>query len=209
MALVAQPWKHPTTGSYYLRRQIPAAVRSAFGNKSLYKVSLRTKNFAKAAQPFVEANAALEREIEIARERLATTGDPRPSQKEHRDRLIGQYFKASGANGGLDGPERLSLAFLEGDRLLYRSMGQTDELYDPPSSQERWSALSTNAALFRSEQERLKKTAGARPGKLWKMLASSGGYAKTRTLHAERLSSRCATLRDSPPSNSRTEWTRR
>ncbi len=187
MALMAQPWKHPATGAYYLRRQVPAALRCAFGNKSLYKVSLRTKNFAKAAQLFVEANAALEREFEIARERLAASGDPRPSQQDYRDRLIAAYFRSSGADGGLEGPERLTLAFLEGDRLLHRAMGQADGMFDPPSSKERWLAMATNAAVFRSEQDRLKKTASARPGKLWKMVASDGGYAKSRALHAERI----------------------
>lgn len=88
MTLMAQPWKHPATGACHLRRQVSAALRSAFGSKSLYKISLRTKNLAKAAQLFVEANAALEREFEIARERLVATSDPRPSQQQHRDRLI-------------------------------------------------------------------------------------------------------------------------
>lgn len=100
MAQMATPWKHPASGTYYLRRQIPEALRPAFGNKTLYKVSLRTKNFAKAAQLFVEANAVLEREFECARERLTTTGDPRPSQKEHRDRLIAAYFAGAASDGG-------------------------------------------------------------------------------------------------------------
>lgn len=98
----------------------------------------------------------------------------------------------------MDGPERLNLAFLKGDRLLYRAMGQTDGMYDPPSSKNRWLAMSTNAAVFRAEQDRLKKTAGARPGKLWKMVASDGGFAKTRARHAERIMEQMCQLSEVP-----------
>lgn len=187
MAQMATPWKHPASGTYYLRRQIPEALRPAFGNKTLYKVSLRTKNFAKAAQLFVEANAALEREFECARERLTTTGDPRPSQKEHRDRLIAAYFAGAASDGGLDGPERLALTFLEGDRFLYRVIDGEDGLYGPPSDKDRWLALSTNAALYRAEREGLKKGPGERPGKLWKMLVGDQGAAEARAFHAKRV----------------------
>ena len=187
MAHMATPWKRPGSGTYYLRRQIPEALRPAFGNKELYQVSLRTKNFAKAAQLFVEANAALEREFELARERLAATGDPRPSQKEHRDRLIAGYFAGGASDGGLDGAERLALAFLEADRLLYRAMGQSDRLYGPPSSKDHWFAMTMNAAVYQAEQKRLKNSASARPGKLWKMIAKVGGYEDARQLHAQRI----------------------
>ncbi|WP_348769869.1 DUF6538 domain-containing protein [Sphingomonas sp. PAMC26645] len=41
-------WKHPTTGFYYMRRQIPGKMRPAFGGKALSKVSLNTKSAAAA-----------------------------------------------------------------------------------------------------------------------------------------------------------------
>lgn len=55
MALMATPWKHPTTGFYYLRRQIPGKMRPAFGGKALWKVSLKTKSAAEANILFLQA----------------------------------------------------------------------------------------------------------------------------------------------------------
>ena len=33
MVTVAVPWKHPDTDVYYIRRQIPLAIRAAFGGR--------------------------------------------------------------------------------------------------------------------------------------------------------------------------------
>jgi hypothetical protein len=60
MVDMAKPWKHPQTGVYYLRRQIPAAIRPAFAGKQLFKASLGTKDAAKATVLFLQANAELE-----------------------------------------------------------------------------------------------------------------------------------------------------
>ena len=76
MAQMAQPWKHPDTGAYYIRREIPEKLRPAFDGKALWKVSLRTKDFARAAILFASANADLEKRFEEARRRVAATGDP-------------------------------------------------------------------------------------------------------------------------------------
>jgi hypothetical protein len=72
MALMAAPWKHPNTGYFYLRRQIPAPLRPAFGGKSLYKVTLDTKIASEANILFLKANAELETRFEEAR---AAEGD--------------------------------------------------------------------------------------------------------------------------------------
>lgn len=45
---MAKPYKHPKTGTYYLRRKIPLDVRDAFQGRQLYKQSLNTKNAAMA-----------------------------------------------------------------------------------------------------------------------------------------------------------------
>ena len=68
---MASPWRHPQTGSYYLRRQIPEPLRPFFNGKSLWKVSLRTKDPVQAAKDFPIANADLERRFAEAREMLS------------------------------------------------------------------------------------------------------------------------------------------
>lgn len=43
MVHMATPWKHPRTGAYYLRRQIPEDIRPFFGGSREFKRSLKTK----------------------------------------------------------------------------------------------------------------------------------------------------------------------
>ncbi len=76
MALMATPWKHPSTGVYYLRRQMPEKLRPAFDGKALWKVSLGTMNSNEAKVLFLQANAALEQRFEEARTRLKQPAAP-------------------------------------------------------------------------------------------------------------------------------------
>ncbi|KTW15616.1 hypothetical protein NS258_05070 [Sphingomonas sanguinis] len=119
---MATPWKHPSTGVYYLRRQIPEKLRPAFDGKALWKVSLGTKNGSEATVLFLQANAALEQRFEEARARLKATGSPCPSARDHADELVAAYFQGPELKaGGLDGIERLLLARLELDRGLWNA----------------------------------------------------------------------------------------
>lgn len=52
MAHMAQPWKHSTTGAYYLRRKIPEKRRPAFEGRALWKRSLKTKDHDRACVLF-------------------------------------------------------------------------------------------------------------------------------------------------------------
>lgn len=70
---MASPWKHPKTGTYYLRRKIPLDVRDAFNGRELFKLSLETKDAATARERFVLENAKLEKMIIEAREGIAYT----------------------------------------------------------------------------------------------------------------------------------------
>jgi hypothetical protein len=88
MALMATPWKHPSTGVYYLRRQIPEKLRRAFDGKALWKVSLGTKNSNEATVLFLQANAALEQRFEEARTRLKATGSPCPSARDRANEMV-------------------------------------------------------------------------------------------------------------------------
>ena len=101
MVDMAKPWKHPETGVYYLRRQIPAAIRSAFGGRQLHKVSLGTRDAKDATVLFLQANAELEIRFEQARARYRATGSPLPSARDRADELVGGYFNGPArAEGG-------------------------------------------------------------------------------------------------------------
>jgi hypothetical protein len=84
MVDMAKPWKHPQTAVYYLRRQVPKAIRAAFDDRQLHKASLGTKDAAKATVLFLQANAELELQFQAARDRLKATGSPCPSSRDRR-----------------------------------------------------------------------------------------------------------------------------
>ena len=112
MALMATPWKHPSTGVYYLRRQIPEKLRPAFDGKALWKVSLGTKNSNDATVLFLQANAALEQRFEEARTRLKATGSPCPSARDRADEMVAAYFQGPEFRaGGLDGEAGTGFAY--------------------------------------------------------------------------------------------------
>ncbi len=164
MALMATPWKHPATGFYYLRRQIPAKLRPAFDGKALWKVSLGTKSAAEANILFLQANAALEQQFEEIRGRIRSTGEPLPSQRDQAGDMIAAYFQGPerGA-GGLNGTERLLLARLEIDRGLW-NMTPTGCSPVAASDADQWWALSNNAAMFRDHGGTRQPPQGHAPG---------------------------------------------
>ncbi len=63
---MAKPYQLPETGVFYLRRQIPGALRSEFGGKQLHKVTLGTKDAREAVTKFIIANAELEERFQAA-----------------------------------------------------------------------------------------------------------------------------------------------
>ena len=71
MVTMATPWRHPQTGVFYLRRQIPKPLREEFGGKTLVKRSLDTKDASDARRIFADANAELERRFAGARAAIA------------------------------------------------------------------------------------------------------------------------------------------
>lgn len=199
MAQMAHPYRNPTSGVYYLRRQIPAELRPAFGGRSLYQKTLGTRDYVQAARLFTSANAQLESQFETARQRLATTGDCRPSQVEEADALIRAYFEPEeGVEGGLNGPERLVLAFIEIDRGLLNAATAFVRLGDgfrrvrvgctahPPSDAERWWALSVNALAFRTDPGVQKALTEQPPASIWRS-RSGAEFASDRLSQAQRV----------------------
>lgn len=164
---MATPWLHPSTRVYYLRRQIPAALRPAFDNRALFKQSLFTKDVARAAILFTAANADLERRFEEVRARLRKTGSSTPTDRDRADELVHAYFNGPATvDGGLTGAERLELARIEIDRGLWNTTARGLS-YPQPVNDERWWELSTSTALFRSWDGR-RPVAQNPPGSIWR-----------------------------------------
>ncbi|ELY2765540.1 site-specific integrase [Cronobacter malonaticus] len=74
MSVMATPWKHPKSGVFYFRRQVPADIRNGIG-RSEWKVSLKTKELSVARPRFAAESARCEEAFAAAREQLA--GRPR------------------------------------------------------------------------------------------------------------------------------------
>lgn len=79
MALIAQPFRHPDSGIYYLRRRVPDDIRSILGKTEIRR-SLNTRNHHKAKSAFVLAYAESQRLFDDARNGLYSTStlDPTP-----------------------------------------------------------------------------------------------------------------------------------
>lgn len=78
MSIMATPWKHPKSGVFYFRRQVPVEIRSIIG-RSEWKVSLRTKDLASARLRFAAELVRCEEAFLAAREQLKGERQVSPS----------------------------------------------------------------------------------------------------------------------------------
>lgn len=69
MALIAQPFRHPDSGIYYLRRRVPDDLRHIIGKTEIRR-SLNTRNHQQAKAAFAVAYAESERLFNDARQGL-------------------------------------------------------------------------------------------------------------------------------------------
>jgi len=69
MALIAQPFRHPDSGIYYLRRRVPDDLRSILGKTEIRR-SLNTRNHQQAKAAFALAYTDSERLFDEARKGL-------------------------------------------------------------------------------------------------------------------------------------------
>lgn len=69
MALIAQPFRHPDSGIYYLRRRVPDDLRQIIGKTEIRR-SLNTRNHKQAKAAFATAYADSERLFNDARQRI-------------------------------------------------------------------------------------------------------------------------------------------
>lgn len=70
MTIMAQPWKHPVSGVYYFRREVPEEIRDLIGKRE-WKLSLKTKELAQARPRFAHESAKCEQAFLNAREQQA------------------------------------------------------------------------------------------------------------------------------------------
>lgn len=85
MALIAQPFRHPDSGIYYLRRRVPDDLRQIIGKTEIRR-SLNTRHYLQAKAAFALAYAESERLFNDARQGLyveprkpETVGQPLPT----------------------------------------------------------------------------------------------------------------------------------
>ncbi|VXC98067.1 conserved hypothetical protein [Sphingomonas sp. AX6] len=187
MAEMAKPWKHPQTGVYYLRRQIPTAIREAFDHRSLHKASLGTKDLRQATVLFLQANADLENKFEEARDRLRRTGSAGRSSRDRADEIVSSYFLGPPlSEGGVAGPDRLMLARTEIDRGLWN---QTEHgcATPGPASADDWWLLSNNAATYRAYPGVSRLVAGHPIGAIWQFDDTKFRDENARITQVERV----------------------
>lgn len=90
MALIAQPFRHPNSGIYYLRRRVPDDLRSIIGKTEIRR-SLHTRNhqhaktafalaYAESERLFLDARKGVYRPQQPEKSRLTTSLSP-PNQK--------------------------------------------------------------------------------------------------------------------------------
>ena len=84
---MAQPYRHPSSGRFYLRRKVPAELRAALGRE--FKRSLGTLDPAEAKGRFAAAWSASEQAFALARAGL--NGEATLSQDDIQ-KLAAQWF---------------------------------------------------------------------------------------------------------------------
>ncbi|PKM24428.1 MAG: hypothetical protein CVV09_16025 [Gammaproteobacteria bacterium HGW-Gammaproteobacteria-13] len=70
MTVMAQPWKHPVSGVFYFRREVPEDIRGLIGKRE-WKLSLKTKELVQARPRFAHESAKCEQVFLNAREQQA------------------------------------------------------------------------------------------------------------------------------------------
>lgn len=87
---MADPFKHPDTGIYYIRRKVPLELRAALGRE--FKRSLKTRDPLEAKYEFARAWAVSEEAFAAAR--AALVAQPR---REMRVSRSGSYASSKAA----------------------------------------------------------------------------------------------------------------
>ena len=145
---MATPFKNPRDGVLYFRREVPEKLRAAFDGKREIKVSLGTRDPAKAKAPFARENAKFEELLAGARRRAAEgTLIPTPGG------VIRRWCEAPAIGNGLTGPQRLILTYMELDAAAgSRVSANFGDMFPPaifgPPWNTDWSAVLADKERF-------------------------------------------------------------
>ena len=85
---MADPFKHPTSGIYYLRRKVPAELKDALGFE--FKRSLKTRDLAAAKSAFARAWAESEEVFALAR---ASATGAEPLSMSDAQQIAARWFR--------------------------------------------------------------------------------------------------------------------
>ncbi len=101
MALIAQPFRHPDSGIYYLRRRVPDDLRHIIGKTEIRR-SLNTRNHQQAKAAFAVAYAESERLFNDARQGRCI--------EHHTPEVLAKPLPASCLPAGIEASIKLSEA---------------------------------------------------------------------------------------------------
>lgn len=91
MTQMASPYRHPTTGVYYIRRKVPKDLQGLI--PEIYKRTLRTKDLPQAKVRFAQAWIDSEKHFEEARERLRRTEAPPEVPERDIQQMAARWFR--------------------------------------------------------------------------------------------------------------------
>ncbi|WP_343628962.1 DUF6538 domain-containing protein [Roseateles sp.] len=103
---MADPFKHPDTGIYYIRRKVPRELREALGRE--YKRSLGTRDLATAKGAFVLAWATSDQVFALAR--ANATGAATPISVQDAQQIASRWFREEQSRMERDGSFESMLA---------------------------------------------------------------------------------------------------
>lgn len=104
--LMADPFKHPDTGIYYIRRKVPRELREALGRE--YKRSLGTRDLATAKGAFALAWATSDQVFALAR--ANATGIATPISVQDAQQIASRWFREEQSRMERDGSFESMLA---------------------------------------------------------------------------------------------------
>jgi len=103
---MADPFKHPDTGIYYIRRKVPRELRQALGRE--YKRSLGTRDLAAAKGAFALAWATSDQVFALAR--ANATGIATPISVQDAQQIASRWFREEQSRMERDGSFESMLA---------------------------------------------------------------------------------------------------
>ncbi|WP_136942537.1 DUF6538 domain-containing protein [Sphingomonas baiyangensis] len=175
MAKIKGCWQDPRSGIYYIRREIPAALRPSFACGDFYKVSLGTGDLREAEKRFAVANGEYERKVAAFREALTKSGEGRLTL-EQAAAFVNRHLTSRSPSGFASGGMQVAFILIELDRAVADLAGAHLPTAQSMSAEE-WAAYRKRLAGSDIDEEFSHETLGrieaerearhAPPGHAW------------------------------------------